>query len=41
MIADCEDFQESEASEIYVKRFKDQEVFLQENYEFPCAKGTV
>ena len=41
MIADSEDFQESEASEIYVERFKDQEVFVQADYQFPCAKETV
>ena len=29
MVADHEDLQESEASEIYVKRFKSQEVFAE------------
>ena len=42
MTANCEDLQESEAAEIYVKRFKNQEVFVRRAYEFPpCANGTV
>ena len=36
MIADYEDLQESEAADIYVKRFKKQEVFVKDDYEFPC-----
>ena len=35
MIPDYEDLLESEASEIYVKRFKSQEVFVTGEYEFP------
>ena len=39
MLEDYEDLQESEATEIYVKRFKNQEVFVKEHFEFPCANG--
>ena len=41
MIADDEDLQESEASEIYVKIFKNQEVSAKGENEFPCANGTL
>ena len=41
MIADCEDLRESEASNIYVKRFKNQELFVKGEYEFPCATRTL
>ena len=41
MRADCEDLQESEASEIYVKRSKSQEVFVKVDYEFQRANGTL
>ena len=41
MIADYEDLQESEASEIYVKGFQNQEVFVKEDYEYQCANGTL
>ena len=41
MIADYEDLQKSEASEMNVKDFKNQEVFVKEDYEFQCAKGTL
>ena len=41
MIADYEDLQESEASETYVKRFQNQEVFVKGEHEFPCATGTL
>ena len=37
MTADHEAFQESEVSEIYVKRFKSQEVSIEGEYQFPCA----
>ena len=40
MIADFENVQESEASEIYAQRFQSQEVPVKTEYEFPCAKGT-
>ena len=33
--------QESEASEIYVRRLKTQEVFVEGEHDFPCAKGTL
>ena len=36
-----EDLQESEASDIYVKRFKSREVFVKGEYEFPCENGTL
>ena len=39
--ADHEGLQHSEAAEIYVKRFKYQEVFVKEHYEFSCANGTL
>ena len=35
MIADSEDLQESGTSEIHVKRFQSQEVFVKGEYEFP------
>ena len=41
MIADYEDLQESEGSEIYVKRFRSQEVFVKGDHEFPCANETL
>ena len=41
MIADYDDLQESETSEIHVKRFKSREVFVKGEYEFPCANGTL
>ena len=41
MIADHEDVQESEASEVYVKRFTSRDVFVKGEYEFPCATGTL
>ena len=41
MIADYEDLEESEAAEIYVKKFNDQEVFVKEHYEISCANGTL
>ena len=39
MIADCEDLQESKASDIYVKRFKSQDLFGKEEYGFPYSNG--
>ena len=39
MIKVYEDLQGSEAAEIYVKRFKNQEIFVKEDYEFPCASS--
>ena len=39
MIADCEDLQESKASDICVKRFKSQDLFGREEYRFPCSNG--
>ena len=41
MIADNEDLQESEASDIHVKRFKSQEVFTKGENDFPCPNGTL
>ena len=41
MIADYEDLQETEVSEIDVKRFENQEAFVKGDYEFPCANGTL
>ena len=41
MTADHEDLQESEAAEIHVERFKRQEVFVKEEYEFSCANRTL
>ena len=41
MLAGCQELQESEAAEVYVKRFKNQEVFVQQPYDFRCAAGTV
>ena len=41
MIADNEDMQDSEASEINVKRFKSQEVFVKAEDEFSCANGSL
>ena len=41
MVADYEDWEESEVSEIHVKRFKNQEVFVTKGYEFSCANGTL
>ena len=41
MIADFENVQESEASEIYARRFQSQEVPEKTEYEFPCANGTL
>ena len=41
MISDYEDLQESEASDLDVKRFKNQEVFVKGEYAFPCANGTL
>ena len=32
---------QKEASGIYVKRFKNQDIFVKEDYEFPCANGTL
>ena len=40
MIADFEDVQESEVTDIYVKRWKNQEVFVKGNCDYPCANGT-
>ena len=40
MIADCEDLQKSGASEIHIKRFKSQDIIVQEPDQFPCANGT-
>ena len=40
-MADYEDVQESEASDIHVKSFKNQETFVKEDYEFPCAHGSL
>ena len=37
MTTDCENVQESEASDFYVCRFKSQEVFVKRVYEFPGA----
>ena len=41
MIADDGDLQESEAAEIYVTSFKNEEVFVKENCEFLCASATL
>ena len=41
MVADHEDVQETEASDINVNRFKSQEVLVEEHYAFPCAYGTL
>ena len=38
---DYVDLQESEVAEAYVKRFKSQEIFVKQLYQFPCACGTV
>ena len=40
MVADHEDVQETEASDIHVNRFKSQEVLAKEHYAVPCANGT-
>ena len=40
MIADSVDLQESEASAVYVKRFKSQEVFVKGEYELPYTSGS-
>ena len=41
MMADYEDLQESEVSEVHIKRFRSQEVFVKGAYEFPSANGTL
>ena len=41
MIADYEDLQESEDSEIHLKRFRCQEENVKREYKFPCANGTI
>ena len=41
MMADYEDLQESQVSEIRIKTFKSQEAFVKGEYEFPCANGTL
>ena len=41
MVADHEDVQETEASDINVFRFKSQEVLAEEHYAFPSAYGTL
>ena len=41
VVADCEDVQETESSDIYVNRFKSQEVPVEEHYAVPCANGTL
>ena len=38
MMADYEDLRETEVSEICVQRFKNQEVFVKEDYGFPCGR---
>ena len=38
MMADYEDLPESEAGEIYVKRFPNPGVLVKEHSKFPCAK---
>ena len=37
-MADYEDLHETEVSEICVQRFKNQEVFVKEDYGFPCGR---
>ena len=39
MIADCEDLQESKASEIYVKRSESQEVVVKKRMRISVCKG--
>ena len=41
MIADHEDLRDLEASNICVKRFKNQEVLVKGEYEFSCATRTL
>ena len=38
-VADHEDVQETEASDIHVNRLKSQEVPVEEHYALPCANG--
>ena len=33
-------FKNQTTSEVHVKKFKSQEVFVKREYEFPCANGT-
>ena len=37
----CKDWQELKAAEVFVKRFKSQEVFVPLPYDFHCANGTI
>ena len=41
MIADYEGLQELDVSEIHIKRFRSQEVFVKGECEFPSANGTL
>ena len=41
LVAGYEYLQRSEPSEIYVKKFKRQQVFVKSESEFPCANGTL
>ena len=41
LAADYEDLQESEATDVYVKRFKARNIYVKELHGFPCVSKTL